>query len=392
MALRLKPILAEHGIAYRQLAEGVGVSKAAISQIVNHDLWPKGARKALAVKILEYLDRATGRRWDADVFEVADEGRTPRPPVPNGGEIPPQTEGEDMLMRKVGLSPQAKKHFGLFRDPFGEVEEAEGVFVTPDIRYVREAMFQTAKHGGFLAVIGESGAGKSTLRRDLIDRIAREDQPILVIEPYVLGMEANDQQGKTLKAAGIADSIIGRLSPLASPRRSMEAKSRQVHNLLKDSRKAGFAHCLVIEEAHCLPVPTLKHLKRFFELEEGFKKLLSIILVGQPELRLRLDERNPEVREVTQRCEIVGLPPLDARLEEYLAFRFERAGKAPAEVLEPSAYEAIRRKLLAVENRRQREAVSLLYPLAVNNLVTASLNLAAELGSARVTGDVVKEV
>jgi type II secretory pathway predicted ATPase ExeA len=401
MALRLKQILAGHGIAYRQLAEGVEVSKAAISQIVNHDLWPKGTRKALAVKILEYLDRATGQRWDADVFEAADASDSSRPPglkppLPNPLPQGEGTEGKpsevDMLMRKVGLSPQAKKHFGLFRDPFGEVDEAEGVFVTPDIRYVREAMFQTARHGGFLAVIGESGAGKSTLRRDLIDRIAREDQPILVIEPYVLGMEANDQQGKTLKAAGIADSLIGRLAPLASPRRSMEAKSRQVHNLLKDSRKAGFTHCLVIEEAHCLPVPTLKHLKRFFELEEGFKKLLSIILIGQPELRLRLDERNPEVREVTQRCEIVGLPPLDAKLEEYLAFRFERAGKAPAEVLEPSAYEAIRGKLLAMENRRQREAVSLLYPLAVNNLVTASLNLAAELGSARVTGDVVKAV
>ncbi len=45
---------------------------------------------------------------------------------------------------------------------------------------------------------------------------------------------------------------------------------------------------LVIEEAHGLPTATLKHLKRFFELEDGFKKLLGIVLIGQTELRMNL--------------------------------------------------------------------------------------------------------
>ncbi|MFP4733744.1 AAA family ATPase, partial [Pasteurella multocida] len=85
----------------------------------------------------------------------------------------------------------------------------------------------------------------------------------------------------------------------------------QLHRVLKDSARAGNQHVLIIEEAHSLPVPTLKHLKRFFELEDGFKKLLSIVLVGQPELKLKLSERNFEVREVVQRCEIVTLEPLD---------------------------------------------------------------------------------
>ena len=64
-----------------------------------------------------------------------------------------------MLLRRQGLFPAAKKHFSLFRDPFADdVQSHEDVFVSPDIRYVREAMFQTAKHGGFMAVAGESGA------------------------------------------------------------------------------------------------------------------------------------------------------------------------------------------------------------------------------------------
>lgn len=202
-----------------------------------------------------------------------------------------------MLLKKQVLFP-ATKAFGLFRDPFADeaMQGAEDVFTTPDIRYVREALYQTARHGGFMAVIGESGAGKSTLRRDLIERINRENAPVIVIEPYIIAMEDNDVKGKTLKAAAIAEAIISTIAPLENIKRSQDARFRQLHRVLKDSCQAGFSHVLVIEEAHSLPIPTLKHLKRFFELESGFKKLLSIVLVGQPELATKLSERNMEVR------------------------------------------------------------------------------------------------
>ncbi|SQC23516.1 Uncharacterised protein [Klebsiella pneumoniae] len=114
--------------------------------------------------------------------------------------------------------------------------------------------------------------GKSTLRRDLIERINRENAPVIVIEPYIIAMEDNDNKGKTLKAASIAEAIINTIAPLEGVKRSQEARFRQLHRVLKDSSNAGYSHVLVIEEAHSLPLPTLKHLKRFFELENGFKK------------------------------------------------------------------------------------------------------------------------
>ena len=254
-------------------------------------------------------------------------------------------------------------------------------------------MFQTAKHGGFMAVAGESGAGKSTLRRDLIDRISRESQPIIVIEPYVLGMEDNDQKGKTLKAAHIAEAILNTVAPLENVKRSPEARFRQLHRVLRDSRRAGNSHVLIIEEAHGLSIPTIKYLKRFFELEDGFKKLLSIILIGQTELKLKLSETNHEVREVVQRCEVVELAPLDSRLEEYLKFKLGRLGKPLSEVIDASGVEALRAKLTISTNRRdRRDTVSLLYPLAVGNLLTACMNLAADIGVPTVNADVVREV
>ncbi|MCG9036404.1 hypothetical protein LH436_15850, partial [Laribacter hongkongensis] len=125
-----------------------------------------------------------------------------------------------MLLRKQTLFPATRKHFGLFRDPFSDdaIQSHEDMYISPDIRYVREAMLQTAKHGGLLAVVAESGAGKTTLMRDLEDRILRETQPILLIKPYVLAMEDNDQKGKTLKATHIAEAIMAAVAPLEKPK------------------------------------------------------------------------------------------------------------------------------------------------------------------------------
>src|SRR5690606_4900928 len=152
--------------------------------------------------------------------------------------------------------------------------------------------------------VGESGAGKSTLREELQDRIRREEQAVLMIEPYVLGMEGTDSIGKTLRAQHIAEAVMATVDPLAKTKSSPEARFRQVHETLRQSARAGHSHVLVIEEAHSLPLATLKHLKRFRELKDGLRPLLSIILIGQPELATKLSEHNPEVREVVQRIEI----------------------------------------------------------------------------------------
>jgi len=283
------------------------------------------------------------------------------------------------------LSQRAKKHFALFRDPFiDDVQSADDVFLSKEQRYIREAMFSTAKHGGFLAVIGESGSGKTTLRRDLIDRIEREGQNIVPIQPRTI------DKGR-LVAGLICEAIIHDLSQ-QKPRRSLEGKARQVEEILTGSSRAGNSHVLLIEEAHDLSINTLKYLKRFWELEDGFKKLLAIILIGQPELKRKLDERqNYEAREVIRRCEIAELQPLNGDLEDYLALKFKRIGKDPAELFADDAYDAMRERL-RLQRRGSSEFVSMLYPLIVNNLSIKALNLCAEIGAEKVDAEVIKEI
>ena len=365
------------GKSFAQVARELGCSKPTLVGIVNHGIFPKRNGDTLRAQIQDYF-----KQHGMDI---------------SGSLKPAETKKEtEMLLRKSALSQATRQHFGLNRDPFhDEIRQVQDVYLTPDVRYVREALFQTASQGGFVAVVGESGAGKSTLREDLHDRITRESRPIVVIEPYVLAMEDNDIKGKTLKAVHIAEAILAAVAPDVSPKRSPEARFRQVHHALQESAKAGNKHILLIEEAHSLPIPTLKHLKRFFELKQGFERLIGIALIGQTELAQKLSENNPSVREVVQRCEVVTLLPLtDGKLHGYLKHKFERAGAKLEDVLDESAIDAIAERLTVTgrSSKNQLQQHSLLYPLAVNNLVSAAMNEAAGLGFNKLDADIVKGV
>ncbi|CAI8880296.1 ExeA family protein [Pseudomonas brassicacearum] len=392
--LKLKRILQDVGRPQAALAHSLNLSCATIAQLVNHNLWPRRLDgEVLRGRIRGFLaESGVNDAAMADAFDEADQSYANTA----GSALVkrPTGEEESMLLPKQVLQPATRKAFGLFRDPFDELQCAQDMWVSPEIRYVREAMYQTARHGGFLAVEGESGAGKSTLRRDLVNRIAENNDPVMIIEPYVLASEDNDAKGKSLKSTHIAESMMAAIAPLSKPKSSPEARFAQVHKALKESHAAGYRHCLVLEEAHSLPVPTLKHLKRILELEVGFTKLVSIIMIGQPELGVKLSERNADVREVVQRCERVKLMPVGhSRLGEFLTFRFDRVGKVLGDVIDEGAIEAIAARLSQPSRHGGRDGtVSLLYPLAIGNLVIAAMNLAAQLGVPKVTADVVKGV
>lgn len=384
MSLGIKQVLDQYQISQGELASALGISRPAINQVVNHNKWPAssdGLRDAMKKFLQDRGIRATG------LFKkVAPE----RANAPGPVSTPNRNKSKEtiLMLRKVPLHHKARQHFGLVRDPFGDCTEPADIYLNPDYRYVREAMMDKVRHGGFLAVVGESGAGKSTLREELVERLAREQQPVIVITPYVLAMEESDAKGKTLKAQHIAEAIMSSVAPLTSLKSSPEARFLQMHHALRDSARANNRHVLLIEEAHAIPLATLKHLKRFLELKDGMKPLISIILIGQPELAKRLSEQNPEVREVVQRIEICTLSPIDNDIEAYLRHRFQRAGGSLDQVIDRSGIEAIRVRLTT---NAQRGASSWVYPLAVHNVLAKAMNAAAEVGAPKVTGDIVRE-
>lgn len=386
----LKPLLASLKQGQAALARAMKLSPAAIAQLINHGQWPKSLDQAeLWGRISDWLYENGAQDSDIAALEEEMEPARANAQAPATPENHEETqECPDMLMAKQTPRPDTKRTFGLMTDPFGDLRSAEDMYFSGDIRYIRESMYQTARFDGFLAVVGESGAGKSTLRRDLSHRLRNE--PVITIDPFVIGMEASEVKGKTLKATHIAEAIMYAVAPLETPKSSPEARFRQVHTTLKNSFAAGNRHVLIIEEAHAIPVPTLNHLKRMRDqFEEGFDKLLSIILIGQPELLKKLSPRNADVREVAQRVEIAILQPIPkADVEQHLAFRVARANKKLDELIDASGVHAIVERL----GSSGKDGSSQLYPLAIGNLFNAALNLAAEIGESRITADVVKGV
>lgn len=390
----LKRVLLNLGLAQAKFAaqviqdNGRPLSHASLSQLMNHGYWPRNTNPDHIRVQIETLLKDAGLE-DADLSGLwdLDPGGSHFQTHPKGVHFPP-TLLEPVIepLEVEVLNPQTRRHFSLFRDPFqDDINGPDDVFLAGDQRYIREAMWQTARHGGFLAVVGESGAGKSVLRRDLIERIHRENAPVVVIAPRTFDKTR-------LTASYICDAIVADLDKNTRARQSLEVKARQVESLLTNGSRAGNSHVLIIEEAHDLAVPTLKYLKRFWEMEDGFRRLLAIILVGQPELKDRLNERqNPEAREVIRRCELAELQPLDDCLEAYLTHKLARAGAKAADILDPSAYPAIRARLTATEPGTRR-AISMTYPLVVNNLVTKAMNRSAAQSAPLVTGDIIREL
>lgn len=413
MPLKLKGILIDSGISVRDWTKAVvqtrghvrgkPLSPTAGQHILNYGNWPKLTTREEIMRQTADLLRAHGvaEALIASAFEIdpddayrnvlplgAVTGRAARLADPQT--LPTEKE-TDMLLRAESVRPHTRKHFGILASPFSDdVQRQEDIFMWPDYRYAREALWDAARNGAFRAICGESGSGKTTLVEELRERIQAEGHQIVLIEPYVVGMEENDRKGKQLKSGQIAESVIEALSPHTSVRQSADAKFRQAHELLKQSARAGYRHLLLIEEAHALPVVTLKHLKRWRELKDGLRALLGIALIGQPELKVKLDERNPMLREVVQRCEMVELMPLDDNVEKYLGLKFERVAKPLGEVFAPDAFDAIRARLTFNMRGGQRAAVSMLYPLAVNNLTARAMNVAAELGIPRINAEVIK--
>jgi type II secretory pathway predicted ATPase ExeA len=404
--LKLKTLLSYHNIPQSDLARGTRISASALSQILNSDFWPKRIKRVdLEQRIVTWLQNfgVDGMQLvgiferDPPINEVVaaplKRRHTPRLACLHHEDcvLNPNHQEFDMLLRKQTLTTEAKQAFRFARDPFSDPRDSKELFVSPEIRYVRENLYQVTRYGTFLAIVGESGSGKSTIRKDLHARLAAEQKPVIMIEPYVLGMEDCDKKGRTLKSSHICEAIMACVSPGVTVPQSSERRFRAVHNALRESQRMGNRHVLIVEEAHAIPIPTLKHLKRFFELEDGFEKLLSIVLIGQPELGMKLSESRADVREVVQRCEVVRLNPLGDQLAAYLKHRFAMANTSLDDVMDEPAIEALRGRLTG-HSPKATGTFSVLYPLAVHNVLTAALNLAASLGSARLTAEIVEEV
>lgn len=400
-SLHIKAVTEALGLSQADLARVTRISKSAICQILSHNSWPiRTPREQLQARLHTAMASAGTSPDDlaalfygqaAPTLVRAQASPSDELPDHNSARLTPESE-PDVLLPKQTLTPLAARHFKLFRNPFdGAVDRDDQFFANDEIRYVREAAWQCAQNAGFMAVIGESGAGKSTIQADLEERLAEKARSVVVMKPGVLGMEETNRAGQMLKSADVLHAIISTLAASHAMPQTLQARTLRAQKLLMASADAGNVHLLVVEEAHGMPDSTLKHMKRLHEMRNGRRNLLGILLLAQPELKVRLTAglRSGTLREVAQRCEIVELLPLDDALRAYLECRATAVGRQLDTVIEPAAVLQLRARLTRKTNTG---VVSMAYPLAVNNMLTRAMNLAAEIGAPLVTLDVIKAI
>ncbi len=399
---RLKQLMNECGISQTELVEVTGYKRPTINLVVNReDYFPARDPSGFMASVADYLgNNPRVREWLnrrglnlADIWEVPEDGPEMRNRQPAGhgmrvhaGRQRNKQDGlveevEDMQAEK--LTDETRRHFKIFRDPFSnDVRSQDDVFLPKEQEGVLADMLDTARHGGFIAVVGEVGSGKSTLRK-LLQELLQRDGDTLTIFPQMI------DKGR-LTAAAICDAIIHDISK-EKPKIKLEDKTRQVTRLLTNCSQGNARCVLVVEEAHDLSIATLKYLKRFYELEDGFRKLLGIILIGQTELKK--DKLNWAtgygLREVISRCQVREIPALNGDTNAYIEKKFKRVQSDYKAVFDQKALEALRIRLLRDDGKKGGKKQSIAYPLLINNICIRAMNQAAMLGAPKVTDEIV---
>ncbi len=209
-------------------------------------------------------------------------------------------------------------YFGLRQAPFS---------IAPDPRYLfmserhREALahllYGVGGGGGFVLLTGEIGAGKTTVCRCFLEQIPRRCNVAYIFNPKLNAAEL-------LQA--ICDEFRIPVAPDASGQASMKAHVDALNEYLLKTHAVGQNNVLIIDEAQNLSTEVLEQLRLLTNLETSERKLLQIILIGQPELRQILAQ--PELEQLAQR--VIARFHLDALSEEeaaqYIQHRLATAG------------------------------------------------------------------
>ena len=405
----LKQLLADCGINQAVIGGLTGLARTSINLVVNRGYIPVEAPefKKEVEKFVKSDTRAAGWLKDQDLtapdiwqplgkvnyrVRPADIGnkisagirKDPNSRRLSGPATTPGDPSELTINWEVEmLNQETMKYFKIFRNPFiDDIQKDGDIFMSEEHRYIEAAMLDAAHYSGFLAVIGEVGSGKSVMRRKVVEQL-RKDGNTLVIYPQIIDKTR-------LNAGSICDAIIMDTSD-EKPKIKLEQKTRQVQKLLLDRSAQSFRSVLIVEEAHDLSPATLKYLKRFYELEDGYKKLLGIILVGQVELKKYFNEStHVDMREVIRRIQVAEIRGLNGNIGDYLSLKFRRVGNKLEDIFDPEAITALSKRL-TVSNQGNKK-ISHAYPLVVNNYAAKAMNTAVELGEAKVTASVVEAI
>ncbi|ROZ68585.1 ExeA family protein [Ramlibacter sp. WS9] len=219
------------------------------------------------------------------------------------------------------------RHFGLREFPFSITPDTSFFFSSAGSQEALNTLLVAARMGeGFIKITGEVGTGKTLLCRKLMSSLGRDFCVAYIPNPYLepisLFMELASELGIELEPG---------------------ANFNQHHLLrrltlrLVELTGQGKRVVICLDEAQAMPIETLEALRLLTNLETEKRKLLQVIIFGQPELEDKLN--HPSIRQLKQRITFdYHLAPLTgSELDYYLHHRLVVAGFKGGRLFDSSA-------------------------------------------------------
>ncbi len=204
------------------------------------------------------------------------------------------------------------EYYGLKENPFNVTSDPNYLFMS---RHHKEAyshlVYGIKERKGFIEITGEIGTGKTTLCRALLKEIGSNIKTALILNP-------------ALSEIQLLQSILEDLG-LKSVGKNKYSLLKVLNDFLIKQLSHGHNVVLIIDEAQNLNSRMLEHIRLLSNLETEKEKLIQIVLVGQPQLKEKL--QCEELTQLRQRIAVrYHIPPLDKdELRDYIYHRLKVA-------------------------------------------------------------------
>ena len=261
----------------------------------------------------------------------------------------------------------------MYTEFFELIEKPFSLSTSPRFLYLgekhKEALailrYGVMERQGFVLLTGEVGTGKTTMVRALISSLDTSVKYVHLANPLLSPRE--------FVSYLILSAFDNRLHFKSKPEFLIAFEA-----FLTKMQQRNMHFVLVIDEAHKLSFDLLEEIRLLSNLETAEEKLISIFLVGQPELNDRLSE--PRCRPLLQRISVrYHIPPLDVKeTREYVMTRLQKAGSKRAEEIFPG------KTTDAIHQYSQG------YPRMINILADNALLLGYSKGESKISPGMIK--
>jgi general secretion pathway protein A len=206
--------------------------------------------------------------------------------------------------------------FGLKREPFSIAPDPRFLYMSPKHREALEHLSHGLRlGGGFVLLTGEIGAGKTTVWRCFLEQLPQNFDVAYVVNPK-------------LDVHALLTRVCEDLQIMPEEGEPMLDPIDAIHGHLLLARAQGRRTLIVVDEAQALAPEVMEQLRLLTNLDTSDRKLVQVLLIGQPELRTMLEwpALEPLAQRVVARFHLGTLSEDETR--QYVAHRMSVAGLA----------------------------------------------------------------